>query len=509
MTGDIGRDDRRLEPGRLSLDSVRAFWAGTLEPTLPHEAWQAVAASAAAVERILASHRTVYGVNTGFGLLAQTRISDDNLAQLQRNLVASHAVGVGAPLPGRVVRLAMLLKVISLARGLSGVRPVVIERLLALIAAEALPVVPAKGSVGASGDLAPLAYIAAALTGEGEIALDGERMPAGPALDRLDLAPLTLAPKEGLALLNGTQISTALALDALFAAERVFEAALLAGAMSTDAMKGSDQPFDPRIHAARGHPGQIGVARRLAELIAGSEIRASHADCDKVQDPYSLRCQPQVMGAVRDVMDQAADTLLREADAVTDNPLVFAEDDTAISGGNFHAEPVAFAADMLAMAISEIASLSERRVALLVDPKMSELPAFLVKSAGLNSGFMIAQVTAAALVAENRMLAHPASVDSIPTSAGQEDHVSMATHGARRLGEILSNTSRVVAIECLAAAQGLDFHAPMKTAPALAVLHRRIRGIAPHLEADRRIDGDIETIAGMIEAGGFAAAGSG
>jgi len=493
-----------LEPGNVSLDILRAFWAGAAKPVLEPTARQAVEASAAAVRRILASQRTVYGVNTGFGLLAQTRISDDNLVRLQRNLLASHAVGVGPALPNRVVRLAMLLKVISLARGLSGVRSEVVDSLFALIAGDGIPVVPAQGSVGASGDLAPLAYLAGALTGEGEIVFDGERMPARQALSRLGLAPLTLAPKEGLALLNGTQISTALALDALFAAERVFDAALVSGAMSTDALKGSDKPFDPRIHEARGHPGQIQVARRLSELIAGSEIRASHVDCDKVQDPYSLRCQPQVMGAVRDVMDQAAETLLREANAVTDNPLIFAEDDTAISGGNFHAEPVAFAADMLAMAISEIASLSERRIALLVDPKMSELPAFLVRSAGLNSGFMIAQVTAAALVAENRMLAHPASVDSIPTSAGQEDHVSMATHAARRLDDILTNTVHVVAIECLSAAQGVDFHAPMATAAPLAAVHRRIREVSAHLETDRRIDGEIDTIARMIESDGFA-----
>ncbi|MBV9930928.1 MAG: histidine ammonia-lyase [Alphaproteobacteria bacterium] len=471
-----------LAPGSVTLADLRAVWSGA-QLRLAEPAWTALLASADAVARILASGRTVYGVNTGFGLLAQTRIPPERLEELQRNLILSHSCGLGDALPARVVRLATALKAIGLGRGHSGVRPVVVERLLRLLEADALPLVPAQGSVGASGDLAPLAHLAAPLIGEGRLIVQGEAIPAAEGLARLGLEPLVLGPKEGLALINGTQVSTAIALDTLFTAERVFGTALLAGAMSTDALKGTDAAFDPRIHAARGQPGQIAVAAVLRGLLEGSEIRHSHDDCPKVQDPYSFRCQPQVMGACLDLMRSAARTLEIEANAVTDNPVLAG--DEAISGGNFHAEPVAFAADMLAMALCEIGSISERRTAILVDPKMSGLPPFLVADSGVNSGFMIAQVTAAALVSESKSLAFPASVDSVPTSAGQEDHVSMATHAGTKARRIAGNAAGVVGIELLAAAQGLDFHAPLASSPAVEAARRAIRAQVPHLGGDR------------------------
>ena len=488
---------------RLDLAALRAILEGENRLTLSEADWTRIDASAAAVGRILETGDAVYGVNTGFGLLASTRIANDKLGQLQRNLVLSHCCGVGTPLPDRVVRLAIALKIISLSRGHSGVRRVVIEALQKLLAEEAYPVIPSQGSVGASGDLAPLAHLSAALIGEGRIRHKGVEHDAGVALAHIGLEPLTLGPKEGLALLNGTQISTALALDALLRAEDVFNAALVAGALSVDALQGSDAPFDARIHDARGHRGQIDVSSAMRTLLAGSAIRESHIDCDRVQDPYSLRCQPQVMGACLDVLRNAAVTLVIEANAATDNPLVFAEDDAVLSGGNFHAEPVAFAADMIAIATAEIASISERRLAILVDPKMSGLPAFLVKDSGLNSGFMIAQVTAAALVSENKTLAHPASVDSLPTSANQEDHVSMATFAARKAGYVARNAAYVVAIELMAAAQGVDFHAPTRTSEPLHAAHGMIRSVVAHLDTDRAFSGDIAAVAALVEAGAF------
>jgi len=477
-----------LRPGSVTLAELRAVWNGA-PVALADEAWTAIDASAAAVEAIVASGRTVYGINTGFGLLANTRIPPERLAELQRNLILSHSAGLGEPLPARIVRLMMALKCVGLGRGCSGVRRTIVERLLALIEADALPVVPSQGSVGASGDLAPLAHMSAALIGEGEIALGGERVPAADALARLGLEPLALGPKEGLALINGTQVSTAIALDVLFTAERVFGSALIAGALSTDALKGTDVPFDPRIHAARGQPGQIDVAAVLRDLLAGSDVRHSHDDCERVQDPYSFRCQPQVMGAALDLMRNAARTLEIEANAVSDNPLLFG--DEALSGGNFHAQPIAFAADILALALCEIGSLSERRLAVLVDPKMSGLPAFLIEDSGVNSGFMILQVTAAALVSENKSLAHPASVDTIPTSAGQEDHVSMATHGALKARRIARNAAGAVGIELLGAAQGVDFHAPLQSSPALEQARAAIRAAVPHHAKDRYLAGDV------------------
>ena len=477
-----------LQPGGIPLAELRAIWDGA-PVALADEAWTAIEDSAARVDRIVESGRTVYGINTGFGLLAQTRIPDARLAELQRNLILSHCAGLGEPLDPRIVRLMMVLKVVGLGRGASGISRAVVERLLALIEADALPVVPSQGSVGASGDLAPLAHMSAALIGEGRIALAGESMPAAEALGRLGLAPLALGPKEGLALINGTQASTAIALDVLFTAERVFASALIGGAMATDALKGTDTPFDPRIHAARGQPGQIAVAAMLKQLLEGSAIRHSHEGCDRVQDPYSFRCQPQVMGAALDLIRGAARTLEIEANAVSDNPLLFGEE--ALSGGNFHAQPVAFAADILAMALCEIGSLAERRLAVLIDPKMSGLPPFLIPDSGVNSGFMIAQVSAAALVSENKSLAFPASVDTIPTSAGQEDHVSMATHGALKARRIAHNAAGVVGIELLAACQGVDFHKPLETSPPLGDAVAAIRAAVPFHEADRYLADDI------------------
>ncbi|HVL77759.1 MAG TPA: histidine ammonia-lyase, partial [Sphingomicrobium sp.] len=414
-----------INPEAISLDQLRDLWSGA-DARLDAAAMRRVTDAAASVDRIVASGETVYGVNTGFGLLANTRIPDDRLAELQTNLILSHSAGLGDPLPRHVTRLMIVLKLLGLGRGHSGVRIEVIDALQALLDRDAMPVILAQGSVGASGDLAPLAHLIAALMGHGRIDLAGEIVPAGDALQRLGMQPLQLAPKEGLALINGTQASTAIALDALFAGERLFAAALAAGALSVDALKGSVKPFDPRLHELRGQPGQIRVAATLRDLLDGSNIVASHGRCGKVQDPYSFRCQPQVMGAALDLLANAARTLVIEAAAVTDNPILFPDDDEAISGGNFHAQPVAFAADTIAMALCEVGSISERRTAVLIDPKLSGLPPFLVEDSGVNSGLMIPQVTAAALVSENKALAFPASVDSIPTSAGQEDHVSMA-----------------------------------------------------------------------------------
>ncbi|MFQ5773484.1 MAG: histidine ammonia-lyase [Kiloniellaceae bacterium] len=495
-----------LVPGSLTLADLRALWREPRPIVLDPACAPRIDAAAETVAKVLREGRTVYGVNTGFGSLARTTIAAERLGELQRRLVLSHCGGVGAPLPERVVRLVLALKANALARGHSGARRAVIDALLALLNAGALPVVPAKGSAGASGDLAPLAHLSAVLLGEGEVELAGARVPAREALRRLGLAPLEFGAKEGLALLNGTQVSTALALDGLFAGLDVFAAALAAGALSVDAMLGSDTPFDARIHAVRGQPGQTAVARVLAGLVAGSEIRDSHLECDRVQDPYSLRCQPQVMGAALDVLASAAAMLVREANAVSDNPLVFPDADEILSGGNFHAEPVAMAADMIAMALCEVGALAERRIALLTDAHMSALPAFLVAEPGLNSGFMIAQVTAAALASENKALAHPASVDSLPTSANQEDHVSMAAHAARRLGEIAWNCGHIVAIELLAAAQGIDLRRPLKTSPRLQDVMAALRARAAFLEQDRALAPDIAAVYELVESGWFAQA---
>ncbi len=493
----------QLTPGQLDLDMLRRIAGGAGPVTVAPAAWTRVAAAAEAVERVIRERRTVYGVNTGFGSLARTRIADADVAELQRRLVLSHAAGTGPLLEDRVVRLILAIKAGALARGHSGVRRLVIEALLALLNAGVYPAIPAKGSVGASGDLAPLAHLSAALIGTGEMRVEGRLVPAAEGLRRAGLKPLELAAKEGLALLNGSQVSTALALDGLFAARDVFAAALAAGALSTDAAAGSDTPFDARIQKVRGQPGQIRVAESLRDLLAGSGIRASHVDCERVQDPYSLRCQPQVMGAALDHLDFTAGVLEREANAVSDNPLVFPEEDEILSGGNFHAEPVAMAADVIALALAEIGSLSERRIALLTDARMSGLPAFLVPEPGLNSGFMILQVTAAALVSENKCLAVPASVDSLPTSANQEDHVSMATYAARRLGEMGRNAATVVAIELMAAAQGVELRKPLETSPKLLLALQEIRARSAFLDRDRYIAPEIAGVADLVLSGWF------
>lgn len=492
-----------LVPGELTLAQLRRLVdTPDLQATLDPSCRPAIRASAETVRRATAGDAPVYGVNTGFGKLANQRIAREDLALLQLKLLRSHAVGVGEPLSGRVVRLILLLKATSLARGYSGVREEVVDALLALHNRGVLPVIPAQGSVGASGDLAPLAHLCLPLIGEGEALFEGVRMPGGQALERAGLKPLQLGAKEGLALINGTQVSTALAIDALLSADKLFETAVIAGSLTLDAARGSDAPFDPRIHAVRGQPGQIACAAAYRALMVGSAIRQSHLEeDDRVQDPYCLRCQPQVMGACLDQMRYAAQVLVREANAVTDNPLVFADGGQMVSGGNFHAEPVALAADALAVAIAEIGAIAERRVAMLVDTVVSRLPPFLTPDPGLNSGFMIVHVTAAALASENKSLAHPASVDSLPTSANQEDHVSMATFAARRLRAMLANTAHIVAIELLAAAQGIEFLRPLASAPALEGVLRLVRSVSPAMPADRSLARDIEAMHHLVAAG--------
>ena len=493
-----------IVPGKLTLSQLRHVRDAHVTFELPTDAWGEIRAGAETVERIVAKGAPAYGINTGFGKLANTHIPAEQLEALQRNLVLSHSAGVGAPLPDVVVRLILVLKIASLARARSGVRPLIVEALLRLLNAGVYPIIPAKGSVGASGDLAPLAHMSALLLGMGEAHVGAKRLPALDALIAAGLSPITLAPKEGLALLNGTQVSTALAIHGLFQIENAFAAAMVAGAMSVDAAMGSDTPFDARIHELRGQPGQIRTGEIYRALLNGSQIRNSHlVGDDKVQDPYSLRCQPQVMGACLDVMQSAARTLEIEANGVTDNPLVFPDTGEVLSGGNFHAEPVAMAADQLAIAVAEIGALSERRMALLVDPGLSGLPPFLVKDSGLNSGYMMAQVTAAALASENKSMAHPASVDSLPTSANQEDHVSMATFAARRLGEMAENTAGIVAIELLAATQGIDLRLPLKTSPALQAAHALVRAKVPHYDHDRLLSPDIEAATALIRHGAF------
>jgi histidine ammonia-lyase len=494
--------DLILFPGSATLADWRAVAEGNAHLSLPDHAWSVVADGRARVEAALASGRAIYGVNTGFGKLAQTRIAPEELATLQRNLVLSHAAGVGAPLADDVVRLVIALKALSLARGHSGVRPIIIERLLAMLRSGLIPEIPAQGSVGASGDLAPLAHLSAVLIGEGHARFRGERLDACNALARAGLEPLSLEAKEGLALLNGTHVSTALALIGLFDAEANFEAALVAGALSTDAVRGSDTPFDARIQAVRGQKGQIDAAAALRALMADSPIRRSHAGCSRVQDPYSIRCQPQVLGACLDMLRYASGIFAIEANAATDNPLVFDNGDV-LSGGNFHAEPVALAADALALAIAEMGALSERRIALLIDSSLSELPPFLTMHGGVNSGFMIAHVTAAALASENKSLAHPASVDSLPTSANQEDFVSMATFAARRLTAMNANSRNILAIELLAAAEGIEFHRPLTSSAALEAAHATIRSHVPRFETDRYFAPAIADAASIVAQRGF------
>jgi histidine ammonia-lyase len=495
-----------LLPGELTLNHLRQIWRDAIPLQLAPSALNAINISAATIQKIVERGVPAYGINTGFGKLAKTHIPNDQLEELQRNLILSHSVGTGALIADEIVRLILAMKIGSLARGYSGIRASVIQTMIALYNAGIMPCIPGKGSVGASGDLAPLSHMTLALMGEGEVRVDGKIVPAKEALASAGIEPVTLAAKEGLALINGTQVSTAFALHGLFLAERMLEAAAVAGALSVDAAKGSDAPFDPRVHAVRGQPGQMALAKIYRQLLTGSQIRRSHLENDeRVQDPYSLRCQPQVMGACLDLIGNTSRTLLIEANAVTDNPLVFAEEGDVISGGNFHAEPVAFAADTLALAIAEIGALSERRIALLIDSSLSGLPPFLVESSGLNSGFMIAHVTAAALASENKSLAHPASVDSLPTSANQEDHVSMATFAGRRLHEMAQNTATIVGIELLAAAQGVDCHRPLATSPLLSQVQQRLRQSVAFYDKDRLFAPDIEAARQMVLDGDLSA----
>lgn len=491
-----------LTPGSLTLKQLRNVWRQPVTLSLDESAHAAINDSVACVEAIVAEGRTAYGINTGFGLLAQTRIATHDLENLQRSLVLSHAAGVGQPLDDEIVRLMMVLKINSLARGFSGIRLSVIQALMALVNAEVYPWIPAKGSVGASGDLAPLAHMSLLLLGEGKARWQGEWLPAKEALAKAGLTPVTLAAKEGLALLNGTQASTAFALRGLFEAEDLFASAVVCGALTTEAVLGSRRPFDARIHAVRGQRGQIDAAAMYRHVLNDtSEIADSHHNCEKVQDPYSLRCQPQVMGACLTQLRQAAEVLLVEANAVSDNPLVFAEENEVVSGGNFHAEPVAMAADNIALAIAEVGALSERRIALMMDKHMSQLPPFLVRNGGVNSGFMIAQVTAAALASENKALSHPHSVDSLPTSANQEDHVSMAPAAGRRLWEMASNTRGVLAVEWLAACQGIDLREGLKSSPLLEQARHVLREHVTHYDDDRFFAPDIDKAMQLLEEG--------
>ena len=499
-----------LQPGHVSLGEWRAVYEGAVA-VLDESCAPRIAASAAAISRILERDQPIYGINTGFGKLASVRIDDADLAVLQRNIVLSHCAGVGEPMPAPITRLMIALKLASLAQGASGVQPATVKLLSALLTHGLTPVIPSQGSVGASGDLAPLSHLAGALIGIGEIIVgNGKRLPAREALQSAGLAPVTLGPKEGLALLNGTQFSTAYALASLFEVETMFQTALVTGALSTEAAKGSDTPFDPRIHTLRRHRGQIEAAAALRALMAGSAIRASHLVADpRVQDPYCLRCQPQVMGAALDLLRYTATTLEHEANGVSDNPLIFPESDEALSGGNFHAEPVAFAADAMAIAVCEIGSLAERRIAMLVDPALSGLPAFLTPNPGLNSGLMLPQITAAALVSENKQRAHPASVDSIPTSANQEDHVSMAAHGARRLMPMADNATAIIGIELLTAAQGCDFHGAIRSSTALEAVRSLVREKIAPLSDDRYLHADMNEAIALVRNGSVVKAAAG
>ena len=483
-----------LVPGAVTLAELRRIHAGNVTLQLDSSALAGMQAAQSVVQHIVDEDQVVYGINTGFGKLASTKIAHDRLAELQRNLVLSHSVGTGDALPDGVVRLILATKAVSLARGHSGIRPAIVDALLALANANVLPVIPAKGSVGASGDLAPLAHLSCVLIGEGQAKVDGKVVSGAEAMRSVGLTPFVLGPKEGLALLNGTQVSTALALAGLFGAENLLAAGLVAGCLSLEAIKGSVKPFDARIHEARGQLGQIAVAAAVRGLLHGSEIDPSHPHCGRVQDPYSIRCVPQVMGACLDNLQHAARVLRIEANAASDNPLVFTDTGEVISGGNFHAEPVAFAADIIALAVAEIGAISERRMALLLDTGLSGLPAFLIRDSGVNSGFMIAQVTAAALAAENQCLANPSSVTSLPTSANQEDHVSMATYGARRLADMVNNAAVVVGVEAMAAAQGMEFDRSLKSSPLIEAQFAAIRQRVAFLEQDRYLAPDIDAM---------------
>ncbi len=488
-----------LDGCSLTLETFRAVVAGRSPCRLAAAARERVARGRRSIERTLAGETPVYGVNTGFGDLARVRIPADQLEELQRRLILSHCAGVGEPLGDGAVRGMLLLRANTLARGHSGVRAEVIDALLELLGADVLPLVPSRGSVGASGDLAPLAHLAAVLIGHGEVRVDGRRLPAAEGLAQAGLAPLQLGAKEGLALINGTQAMTSLLALAVIEARRLVKIADLVAALSTDALRGTDAACDARLHALRPHPGQVASAANIWTLLQGSSIRESHRAGDfRLQDPYSVRCAPQVHGAVRDVVADVERKVAIEINAVTDNPLVFPDAGDIVAGGNFHGQPVALAADLLGVAVAELGAISERRVEKLTNSAFSGLPPFLVRDAGLNSGFMIAQVTAAALVSENKTLAHPASVDSIPTSADREDHVSMGMWSALKLGQIVANTTHVLAIELLAAAQGIDLLRPLRSSEALEALHADLRRRVPAWEHDRAMAPDIEAAAAFL-----------
>lgn len=493
-----------LKPGSVSLGTFEKIYREKSSVRLDTAFHAAIEKAAARIAEIAAGDTPVYGINTGFGKLASIRIAPADVATLQRNLILSHCCGVGEPLDEEIVRLIMALKLVSLGRGASGVRLEVIRLIEDMLEKGVTPMIPAKGSVGASGDLAPLAHMSAVMIGEGEAFYKGMRLSGAEALKQAGLVPVVLAAKEGLALINGTQTSTALALAGLFRAHRALQAALITGALSTDAAMGSTAPFHPDIHTLRGHQGQIDTASALRHLLAGSAIRDSHLEGDqRVQDPYCIRCQPQVNGACLDILRQAARTLAVEANAVTDNPLVLS-DGQAVSGGNFHAEPVAFAADQIALAICEIGAIAQRRIALLVDPALSfGLPAFLARKPGLNSGLMIAEVTSAALMSENKQMAHPASVDSTPTSANQEDHVSMACHGARRLLPMTDNLNAIIGIEALTGALGVELRHPLETSAELKSAIAVLRTKVPTLHEDRYMANDLEAASALIADGSF------
>ena len=489
-----------VAPGVVTLDQLEQIYRLSLSVDLPEGARAAVDSAARMVAAAAAAADPVYGVNTGFGKLASRKIATGDITTLQRNLILSHCCGVGAPLSVPLTRLMMALKLMSLGRGASGVRWEVCALIAAMLDKGVTPVIPHQGSVGASGDLAPLAHMAAVMLGEGEALVNGLRLPGAMALGQAGLAPLVLGPKEGLALINGTQFSTACALGAYFEAERMVQTSAVIAALSTDAIMGSTAPLVAEIHALRGHRGQIEVAARMRDLMQGSEIRESHRDGDmRVQDPYCIRCQPQVLGAAWDVIRMAGHTLEVEANAVTDNPLVLVGEGRIVSGGNFHAEPVGFAADQLALALAEIGAIAQRRVALMVDPTLSyDLPPFLTPDPGLNSGFMIAEVTTAALMSENKHLANPCVTDSTPTSANQEDHVSMAAHGAFRLMRMVDNLSVILGVEALCACQGIEARAPLRTSDALSRALARVRVEVPRLEADRYMAPDLEKISALV-----------
>ncbi|QPE16174.1 histidine ammonia-lyase [Providencia rettgeri] len=488
-----------IHPGKMTLEDLRIVFQQAVTVTLDKRAHAAIEKSVATVNKIIEEDRTAYGINTGFGLLANTRIATKDLQSLQRSIVMSHAAGVGEPLDDDLVRLIMVLKINSLARGFSGIRLEVINALIALVNAQVYPFIPAKGSVGASGDLAPLAHMSLILLGEGKARYEGKWISAKKALEKAGLAPLKLEAKEGLALLNGTQTSTAFALKGLFEAEKLLLSGIVCGALSVEATLGSRKPFDARVQEVRGQKGQIDVAAMFRDILSPtSELAKSHENCVKVQDPYSLRCQPQVMGACLTQIRQAAEVILIESNAVSDNPLVFTDNGDIISGGNFHAEPVAMAADNIALALAEIGALSERRIALLMDTHMSQLPPFLVNNGGVNSGFMIAQVTAAALASENKALAHPSSVDSLPTSANQEDHVSMAPAAGRRLWEMAKNVTGILAIEWLSACQGMDFREGLTSSETLEKARKTLRDQVTYYDKDRYFAPDIEVAINLI-----------